>query len=323
MSKKRNWILNLFWVLLVTMNLIVPAAAQSARGKGRLAGEIYGTDGNAIQGAKISIEFSKADTTFETKSNKKGVWSFLGLGTGQWRITATAEGYAPFTTEVFVQQLNKNPKMTITLQKLAPTDTPLVEDETTFELLDQGNAFFDEMKYTAALAAFQEFLEKNPDAYQVRLNIAYCYRELGEYDKAIGESNAILEVIPEEDPKGNELRSKALATIGEVYLKQEDFENAMPYFTRSIEANPDNEVIAYNVGVIFFSNQKLEEAVKYFELSSQIKADWPDPLYQMGLVYLNQANYPKAIEYFEKFLALESDTGRAESVKSILSQLKK
>ena len=97
----------------------------------------------------------------------------------------------------------------------------------------------------------------------------------------------------------------------------------MSYFTRSIEANPDNELIAYNVGSIFFSNQKLDEAVKYFELAAQIKADWPDPSYQLGLVYLNQANYPKAIEYFEKFLTLEQETGRAESVKNILAQLKK
>jgi tetratricopeptide (TPR) repeat protein len=311
-------------IFLIVMSLTVGASAQSARGKGRLAGEIMGTDGKPIGGAKISIEFLKGGgTTFDTKSNKKGVWGFLGLGTGQWRLTATAEGYAPFTTDLFIQQLNKNPKMTITLQKLAPTDAPLIEDETTFELLDQGNALFEEGKYTASLAAFQEFLEKNPGAYQVRMNIAYCYRELGEYDKAIEESDSVLEIIPADDPKGNEIRSKALATIGEVYLKQEDFDSAMSYFTRSIEANPDNELIAYNVGSIFFSNQKLDDAVKYFELAAEIKADWPDPPYQLGLVYLNQANYPKAIEYFEKFLTLEQETGRAESVKNILAQLKK
>ena len=324
MNKTGKRVFRTSLILLVAACLVGTAAAQSARGKGRLAGEIYGTDGQPIDGAKISIEFLRGGgTTFDTKSNKKGIWSFIGLGTGQWRVTATAEGYVPYTTEIYVQQLNKNPKMTITLQKLAPTDAPLVEDETTFELLDQGNALYEEMQYTAALAAFQEFLDKNPGAYQVRLNIAYCYREMGEFDKSIAEANAILEKIPEDDPKGNEIRSKALATIGEAYLKQEDFESAMPYFTRSIEANPDNELIAYNVGSIFFSNQKLEEAVKYFVLASEIKPDWPDPFYQLGLVYLNQANYPKAIEYFEKFLTLEPETGRSESVKSILSQLKK
>ena len=208
MSKPSKTILKGGLIILISLSLAAGASAQSARGKGRLAGEIYGTDGGVIQGAKISIEFLKGGgTTFDTKSNKKGLWSFIGLGTGQFRVTATAEGYAPFSTEVLVQQLNKNPKMTITLQKLAPTDAPLVEDETTFELLDQGNALFEEEKYEASLAAFQEFLEKNPGAYQVRMNIAYCYRELGQFDKAIEESNAVLEIIPEDDPKGGVIRS--------------------------------------------------------------------------------------------------------------------
>ena len=303
--------------------LIAYAAGQSARGKGRAHGVVNDQDGNPIKSAKITIEFMGGEEAkFETTSNQRGAWSIMGLGTGKWRVTAIAEGHAPYSTEIYVQQLARNPKLTLTLTKIQAADTPFIEDETTFELLDQGNDLFSEKKYDEALLAFQQFLEKNPHAYQVRLNIADCYREKGEYEKAIEECNAILGQISQDDPMGKEIIAKAQASIGECYLKQEDFENAQKYFTLSIEAYPDNEFIAYNIGEIFFSNQKLDEALKYFELAAQIKPDWSDAYYKLGLVYLNKADYEKAKEHLKKFLTLEPDTERSKSVKNILDQLK-
>ena len=303
--------------------LIASAAGQAARGKGRANGVVIDQEGNPIQSAKITIEFlGGEERKLETTSNKRGAWSILGLGTGKWRVTAIAKGHAPYSTEIYVQQLERNPKLTLTLTKVQSTDTPFIEDESTFELLDQGNELFSEKKYDEALLAFTQFLEKNPHAYQVRLNIADCYREKGEYEKAIEECNSLLEKISKDDPMGKEIAAKAQASIGECYLIQEDFENAQTYFTLSVETYPDNELIAYNIGEIFFSNQKLDEAMKYFDLAIQIKPDWSDAYYKLGLVYLNKADYEKAKEYLKKFLTLEPDTERSKSVKNILDQLK-
>lgn len=58
---------------------------------------------------------------------------------------------------------------------------------------------------------------------------------------------------------GKEMTAKALAGIGECYLKKQDFESGQNYFKKSIEAYPENELIAYNVGEIYFSNRKLGE----------------------------------------------------------------
>lgn len=259
----------------------------------------------------------------ESTSDKRGRWSFLGLGTGKWRITASLDGYIPSALDFFVQQLEKNPKITLILKKLLASDKPFIEDEGSFEFLEKGNELYGEGKYAEALSAFEEFLRLNPKAYQTRLNIYNCYRELGEYEKAIEECNLILENVSQDETLGKEMAAKALAGIGECYLLQKDMENAQKYFEQSIETYPENELIAYNVGEIFFSNQKLEEALVYFILASEIKPDWSDSYYKLGLVYLNTGDLAKAAEIFEKFLTLEPDTERAVSVKNILEQIKK
>ncbi|UCE40115.1 MAG: carboxypeptidase regulatory-like domain-containing protein, partial [Candidatus Aminicenantes bacterium] len=83
--------------------------AQSGRGKGRLKGEVSDENGNPIENAKIvitSIEYQ--DLSFETISNKKGKWAVIGLGSGMWRVTVTAEGYSSAYTDTNVKQLKKN-----------------------------------------------------------------------------------------------------------------------------------------------------------------------------------------------------------------------
>lgn len=302
----------------------VYASGQSARGKGRLTGVVVDGEGNPIPSAIVVMEFVGKDiATLESTTDKRGVWSFLGLGTGRWRITASLDGYIPASQDFHVQQLNKNPKLTLTLQKLLESDKPLIENEESFDILDNGNEFYSEGKYTEALAAFEEFLQLNPKAYQARLNIYDCFRELGEYEKAIEQCNIILENVSQDETLGKEMAAKALSGIGECYLLQDDMENAQKYFAQSIETYPENELIAYNVGEIFFSNQNLKEALRYFTLASEIKPDWSDSYYKLGLVYLNIADYTNAAAKFEKFLTLEQDTERAGNVRNILEQIKK
>lgn len=303
---------------------IVYASGQSARGKGRLAGVVVDGEENLIQSAKVVIEFLGKDVSkLESTTDKRGRWSFLGLGTGRWKITASLDGYIPSSLDFFVQQLERNPKITLILKKLSAFDKPFIEDEGSFEFLEKGNELYREGKYAEALSAFEEFLRLNPKAYQTRLNIYNCYRELGEYEKAIEQCNLILENVSQDETLGKEMAAKALAGIGECYLMQKDMENAQKYFEQSIETYPENELIAYNVGEIFFSNQKLEEALRYFTLASELKPDWSDSYYKLGLVYLNTGDLAKAAENFEKFLTLEQDTERAVSAKNILEQIKK
>jgi len=311
-------------LLFLTFLLILPALGQAGRGKARINGVLIDEAGNSIKSAKIVAEFlGEGQLKLETAPDRKGEWAFLGLGTGTWRITASAEGYLPASLDTYVRQLEINPKITLTLKKLQLTGGGVISDETSLELLDQGNQLFTEQKYDEALLIYEQFLEKNPAAYQVYLNIGNCYRERGEYDIAIEKYNIVLEKTSLDSAADKEIASKAMAGIGECYLKKEDLEQAQSYFKKSIDTYPENEFLAYNVGEIFFSNQKIDEAIQYYSLASQIKPEWSDPYYKLGLVYLNKADYARAEENLKKFLTLEPDTERSASVKNILEYLAK
>jgi len=298
--------------------------AQAGRGTARIGGVVVDESGNPIISAKIVIYFrGNEEMSRETKSDKKGKWSIMGLGSGDWRVTTWAEGYVPTQTDVNVSQFNINPTITLTLKKIKPSESSIIQDESTLALLDQASQLFSEQKYAEAIALCREFLEKNPQAYQAHLNIGDCYKEMGDLDKAIAEYTLVLEKSGEDKLTGEKMTAKALAGIGDIYLKKGDLEKAQDYFKQSIEVSPEDEILTYNVGEIYFSNQKIDEAIYYFELSTGIRPDWSDPYLKLGYAFLNKGDKEKAVENFQRFLKLEPDSERSQTVRGILETLQK
>jgi Tfp pilus assembly protein PilF len=299
------------------------AMAQAGRGTGRMNGVVLDPAGKPVPGAKVTAVYTRSGgSTFETTTDKKGEFTFMGVGTGGWDVTVNAKGYLPVTQRITTSQLERNPKYTIQLQKKAE-GTGIVQDEATFQTLEEGNNFYKEGKYDTALLMYEEFLGKNPGAYQVLLNIGDCYREKGDYDKAMESYNKLIEQAASDQTMGKNMAAKGLAAIGLCYLKQDKLAEAQDYFKKSIDMAPQDEALPYNVAEICFSNGQIDDAIKYFELAIQIKPDWPDPYYRVAYAYLNKGDTAKAAENLEKFIKLEPDTDRTAQAKSILEAIKK
>lgn len=314
--------LSLFIVIMLCFTSFV--LAQAGRGKARISGVVKDEQRNSIKSAKIVIQFLEdAQVMREITVDKKGEWAIIGLGTGTWRVTASAEGYISVYKDVYIHQLERNPKITLVLKKTIQPDQTMIEDESTLGLLEKTNQFFTEKKYDEAIALLKQFLEINPNVYQAFIDIGDCYREKGELEQALEEYNKALEQAKEDESMGKEMTAKALARIGECYMREEDFETAQDYFKLSIESYPDNEILAYNVGEIYFSNQKIDEAIHYFELSTQIKSDWGPPYLKLGYAYLNKGDYEKAKLNLNKFLELDPESPEAPRVKNMIDYIEK
>jgi tetratricopeptide (TPR) repeat protein len=311
-------------IIVLTLSLTAGLAlAQAGRGLARMGGVVQDKAGKPIAGAKIAALFEKEEVSnFGATTDKDGKWGIIGVGTGNWMVTITAKGYMPQSINYYVHQLQNNPPLNVKLEKAAQA-SGIVQDESSFQSLEQGNQFYRDGKYDTALTMYQEFLSKNPGAYEVILNIGDCFREKGDYDKAIENYNKLVELAKPDSTMGKTIGAKGLAAIGLCYLKQGKLPEAQDYFKKSIEMAPQDETLPYNVAEIYFSNQQVDDAIRYYEMAIQIKADWPDPYYRLAMVFLNKSDMAKAGENLEKFLKLESEGERAAQAKAILGTIKK
>jgi tetratricopeptide (TPR) repeat protein len=305
--------------LIVALFLAVSLGAQAGQGRGRLNGTVLDQTGKPIANASITLEFQNAGKKFETTTDAKGKWALIGLGTGRANIIAVADGFLPNTVQVSVSQLNRNPPidlvLAIDLEKKAR-----LKDDAAVGQLEQGNNLFNERKYQEALAVFNQFAVDNPTIYHIYLNIGDCYREMQDFKTAIQQYEGAIEKA--KLASDTLIQAKGMASIGEVYLRQNDFKSSQEYFKKSLELNPKDEVLAYNVAEIYFNNQKVDDAIAYYILATQIKPDWGTPFQKLGYAYLNKADYDKAIESFNQFLKVEPNSDQAPVVQAVVDSLK-
>lgn len=316
---RKPWIT--LWIAVMFIALLAgDLSAQAGQGRGRLTGKVVDESGQPIAKVAVSLEFDKSGKKFETVTNDKGEWAFIGLGTGHASLIFVVDGFQPSSQQVSVSQLNRNPPVN-TVLKVDLEKKARIKDEAAMGQLEQGNSLFEQRKFTEALAVFNQFVVDNPSIYQIYMNIGDCHRELLDYPAAIAQYSVAMEKA-----KANldrVIEAKGLASIGEVHLRQNDFKTAQEFFKKSLELNPQDEVLAYNVAEIYFNNQKVDDAITYYTLATQIKPSWGSPYQKLGYAYLNKADYDKALASFKKFLEVEPNSDQAPVVQAVIDSLTK
>jgi tetratricopeptide (TPR) repeat protein len=294
-------------------------------GKGRISGTIVDESGAPLEDALVVVQSLRAKTKLEGHSDKKGRFAIAGLGSGMWRVTASKNGYDSSSVEIDVSQLVSNPPIALTLKKMTGM-AALSSDKDIQKVFEEGNTLLNQGNYDEALKAFEEFLAKYPEIYQVHLNIGTCYLKKGNVDKAEEEFKLVLNKVmaAQGDYKKDAAASvRALSGLGEIAIRKGDFETARKHFSQALEISPQDQVAAYNVGEILFSNQQTDEAIRYFELATQIKKDWSKPYLRLGYVYLNKGDFTKSLESFNKFIELDPSGPEVAQVKNIIDTIEK
>jgi tetratricopeptide (TPR) repeat protein len=305
--------------------LAAAAAAQDNLGRGRISGSVVDEKGNPVEGAKVVVQSLTSPTRFDAVSDAKGKFAVGGMGTGEWNIAVTRDGYASGSLVVNISQLKPNAPAAIALKKLAGVEA-FKADKGSSEMFDKGNQFYAEGRYDEAIAIFEEFLKKYPEIYQVHLNLGSNYLKKGNLDKAQSEFQLVLDKTLEVQgsyQKDKSASFRGFSGLGETALKRNDFETAQKHFKQALEISPLDQTAAYNVGEIFFSNQKIDEAITYFELAIKIKKDWSKPYSRLGMVYLNKGDYAKALENFQAFIAMDPENPEAASAKAMIAAIDK
>jgi hypothetical protein len=107
--------------LLLVGAVVLAGAFQEDLGKGRISGTVADENGAPVEGALIVAQSVRSETKLEGRSDAKGKFAIVGLGTGGWRITATKDGYGSSSLEMNVRQLGSNPPISFTLKKISGT----------------------------------------------------------------------------------------------------------------------------------------------------------------------------------------------------------
>jgi len=285
--------------------------SQLHKGKGRFKGIITDTEGNMLESVTIKLFSLRANSGFETKSDKNGKWEANWIRSGMWHIDFMKLGYEPKKISIRIFELKKNPLLEIKMKKIEG----LAITEETDKVMKKANKLYNEKKYEEAIAAYKKILTDFPDAFIINQNIGNAYFTLQDYDKAIEFYKKVVE--------NQEESSHMFIYIGNAYINHKDDEKALEWYSKVKVEDIEDVLALYNVGVLFFNSGNYEKAVTYLKRAVEIDTEFSDGYYQLGMSYLASGQSLKAVEVLEKLLEIDPESDKAPVAKSIIETLTK
>jgi hypothetical protein len=92
---------------------------MQSRGRGIIAGEIRGNEGELVPGGTVKLMIKSSDP-LETTSNKDGRWKIMGIGKGEWTMLVTAPGYSARVVKLVIERESTSGEPVVTvLRKMA------------------------------------------------------------------------------------------------------------------------------------------------------------------------------------------------------------
>jgi tetratricopeptide (TPR) repeat protein len=163
----------------------------------------------------------------------------------------------------------------------------------------RGNYYYNQGKYSDALASYNWCLVLRPDDPRTLNNRGSAYGKLGKNKEALADYDRSLELRPD-DPR-------TLNNRGSTYGKLGKNKEALADFNRSLELRPDDPGTLNNRGGTYGDLGKNKEALTDFNRSLELRPDDPGTLNNRGIAYGYLGKYKEAFADFSRSLELRPD----------------
>lgn len=308
--------------IIAALALLSSAAPALAQSTGAVKGKVVDVKGEAVQDAKVTIEFKDGmSRKFETKSNKKGEYFQIGIQPGNYAVTATKEGVGTQSFDVRVR-LGNPMEVNFQLAPTAPGGGQMSKEDVELrKLTTDGIAALNSQQWDAALPLFQQALTMRPDCFPCQLGVGESYRGKADYENAEVAMKKAMEMKPDAPEPYRVLR--------DIYNNQKKFDDAANMAAEAAKrtlATPGgtgaNAADLYNQAVTFWNANKYAEAKTALTEALAADPNHAEAHFLLGTANLNGGELKGALEHFEAYLKVAPTGPKAKEAEMFVTQLK-
>lgn len=184
--------------------------------------------------------------------------------------------------------------------QLKITSTPLkdylLSDIEKYRIL--GIHFHKEQNWGQAIVNFEKYLQLKQDDLTVLDNLANCYLNNKEFEKAKNTSKIIMSKFPDE--RSNLLR------LANIYIQEGKFELALEMLEKYIDINSENAEVHFRKAAILIELEKYNEALVSVKKSDELSYHNKSDLYHLyGIIYKYLDEFDESLHFLSKSLSLD------------------
>lgn len=322
-----------FVVCLAVLALAVPATAQNRIIKGKVTDD----KDQPVVGASVSIQAMDSKTRqYNTKTDKKGTYIYMGLPAGDYRVVVRAQGFSPeyvqpvrpnisAETEINIK-LTPGPDQKLPFEMSAQELEQLKKEAEKMEkrkessaevqaIFDAGLKLMEAQKYAEAIEEFKKALEKDPEQPNILANMADCYTKMDKNEEALELYKKAIAISPNEAALHTNM-GVVLSRMGKTAESQEAFKKAASLNPGASAQN------YYNIGATLVNSGKTDEAVEAFKQAIAADPNFAEAYYQLGMCLSGKLEtMPDAIKALQKYLEIGQKPDQKDVAKQIIDAL--
>jgi len=307
---KRLFVMGGLFLALALVGSEAGAQTGTARGK------IMDDKGQPLADAVVTIEYQGGVTRkYETKTNKKGEYTQVGIYPGVYKITVNKEGFqgGVLDARISLGEPTYLPEMKLVTRSAAQA-AAAGGDKAREELtaaFKNATDLTQAGKYDEAIAAYNELSAKSPTIPEVQYNLGFIYSQKKDWPNAEAAYKKALALKPS--------YSEANAGLLRVYQESGQAEKV----TELAAAAGNDPKVQFNLGVTFLNAGKGEEALAAFQKASAADPSNAEPYFYIGTVLVGQNKVPDAVTSLEKYLSMNpSNAQNVATAQGLLQALK-
>ena len=306
-------------VVALVLAVGVPSALAQAS-SGRMSGRVLDEEREPLAGAAILAEAPDRNGVvqrIESTADDGGRFSIIGLTSGQWRVSATLDGYEATPLVIRVSQSGVAEASFTMIRVLSAFERMIGEES--LEGLDadaleadlQGaDAALDAQEFDQAIAAYSKLLELLPHFTFLHLSVGNAHRGKGDYEAALASYEQLVG-----DPDRGE---QAKVEIARTRLAMGDLDAAAGLVNAGANATRED---LYNLGEVDFARGDVDAAAGWYEKATMVDPTWEKPWYKLALVALNKGDMETAKQNFQKVVDIAPNSADGAQAKLTLSAL--
>ncbi len=160
--------------------------------------------------------------------------------------------------------------------------------------------------FATTVKLVEQFLVDHPESQRAWIDLGLALAELGRYDQA---ESAFQKVVELDDGGSPEV----LGEIGNLYRSKGDFDAAMSWYQKQIDAAPNNSMGHLYLGNIRLRRGEFDAAISIFETALKCEdVCLEEAHYSIGLASRGKGDYQLAKTHFEKALVYDQNFAAAK-----------
>ena len=242
--------------LIASLVAAVPARAQST---GMVKGVVMDDKGQPVVDAKITIEMNGGTgRKFETKTNKKGEYIQIGLGSGSYKITAEKDklGSAPATVQVRANA-TQEANLTLAMASVSAAKEVQAKNAAITKTFDEGVQLSNAGQHDQAIAKFNEAILIIPTCYNCYNNIGFSYTVKKDYASAETAYRKSMELKPDD--------AAAYVALAGIFFNTGKAADAKPLVEKAVTLDPSNADAHYILGMTLVTDNAAKAKSEFEE----------------------------------------------------------